>query len=1200
MLMIVLLGVTTVLPQKVKYFEPKLVPPIGHTNSIAALAYSPNGKVIASGSEDSNIILWDVETGREVKTLIGHTHLVNSLVYSIDGRTIISGSWDGTIKFWDAKTGTELNTLMGHSSRVYCLAISPDGRTLASGSADSTIKIWNIETGRVITSLFGHTDAINAISFSPDGTTLVSGSDDSVIKIWDVKRGNETKSISGNNNSILTISYSPDGSTFATGSKDSTITLWDSKTGTMVKRLRGHDDYVLSVAFVSGGKTLVSGSADKTIKLWDVATGNEIRTLTGHREWVYSLSISPDGQTIASGSFDNFLKLWDVQTGNEIKTFSGHSSGVISLAYSPDGRTLASGSRDISTLNNLIKLWYVEEGKEAGTLKGHSSWIFTIDYSPDGRFIASGSRDSTIIIWDVASGNEIKRMEGGSDWVYSVTYSPDGQTLASAYADSTIILWDVKTGNELRRLLGHSGGVPSIVYNPDGTTLASCSEDSTIILWDANTGNVRKVLKGHSAIIVGLAYSPDGTMLASSSLDSTIILWNVATGEEVKTLKGHSDGVFSVAFSPDGSVLASGSFDDNVLLWDVTTGEKIHTLSGHTYDVEVVVFSPDGTTLASGSDDNTTKLWDVKTGLEKISMIAIDSTDWMVIAPNGLFDASQKAMEFLHFVADNEVIELLQLKDRYYEPGLLSKLLGYSKDPIRSVPDFNKIRLTPDVTLKKSPDNRTLDVTLTNRGGGIGTVQLFVNNKEIIADLRKSPSDSSKQSLKISVNLYDKALLPHYYYDTLNTVEIKVWNAEHYIISRGDTIQFQPQVAIAKGLGVKQDDMGSKASSDLRFYGVFVGVSNYSGSNIDLQFAGKDAEDIGKAMELGANELFGKEKVHVAILSTEGTVENALPRKKQIKEALEKLKGSRPQDVVVVYLSGHGASFDDEFYFLTMDAKAISNDPYMKEQSLSSKELTDLLNQIPAKKKLVIYDACHSGKGAELLALGVKSVPSSVIRSIEKMKDRSGMLILSGSAADQSSYELGVFGQGVLTRSLLEAITQETLRKEGSDNFIDAVALVTKGKEKTEAYATQYNLKQEPKVYGLEKTSGFDLGRVTPAVIKSIELPNPRPLFMESALVDRTKLRDVIKLSAAVNEYLTEQSANSRGAVGFTDLSESPIAYQIAGGYTVEGNTITVEIEVLKDNNPINSTPIKITGEVNNKPALAEKIVTAALKITGK
>jgi WD40 repeat protein len=543
---------------------------------------------------------------REHNRLETHSGSVLSVSFSPDGKTLASGSDDKTIKLWDVTTGKEIGTLNGHSNEVLSVSFSPDGKTLASGSDDKTIKLWDVATGKKIRTINGHSSSVLSVSFSPDDKTLASGSDDKTIKLWDVATGKKTRTINGHSSSVLSISFSPDGKTLASGSDDKTIKLWDVATGKKIHTLKGHSSSVLSVSFSPDGKTLASGSGDNTIKLWDVATGKEIRTLKGHSNTVLSVSFSRDGKTLASGSDDKTIKLWDITINKEIRTIKGHKNWVNSVSFSRDGKTLASGSDD-----NTIKLWDITTTKEIRTLKGHSDWVNSVSFSPDGKTLASGSEDNTIKFWDVTTDKASRTLNGHSNKVSSVSFSPDGKTLASGSEDKTIKLWDVTTGQELHTLNEHSNKVLSVSFSPDGKTLASGSEDKTIKLWDVATGKKIHTLNGHSSSVLSVSFSRDGKTLASGSKDNTIKLWDVATGKKIHTLNGHSNKVFTVSFSPDGKTLASGSEDNTIKFWDVATGKEIRTLNGHNSWVRSVSFSPEGKTLASGSSDNTVILWNL-------------------------------------------------------------------------------------------------------------------------------------------------------------------------------------------------------------------------------------------------------------------------------------------------------------------------------------------------------------------------------------------------------------------------------------------------------------------------------------------------------------------------------------------------------------------------------------------------------------
>ena len=298
------------------FFKGKLIKTLrGHSHSVRSVTYSPDGKCLASGSNDETIKIWNMVTGKEVKTLRGHNDEVTSVTYSPDGKYLASGSYK-IIKIWNAATGREIKTLTGYNSWVLSVAYSPHGKYLASGGADNTIKILNMVTGKEVKTLRGHNDWVESVTYSPDGKYLASGSEDKTIKIWNAITGEEIKTLTGHNGYVFSVTYSPDGKYLASGSADHTIKIWNALTGREIKTLTGHTGSVLSVTYSPDGKYLASGSTDHTIKIWNAVTGEEIKTLTGHTGSVLSVTYSPDGKYLANGSADKTIKIWNAVTSN--------------------------------------------------------------------------------------------------------------------------------------------------------------------------------------------------------------------------------------------------------------------------------------------------------------------------------------------------------------------------------------------------------------------------------------------------------------------------------------------------------------------------------------------------------------------------------------------------------------------------------------------------------------------------------------------------------------------------------------------------------------------------------------------------------------------------------------------------------------------------------------------------------------------
>jgi WD40 repeat protein len=510
-----------------------------------------------------------------LQELVGHTQSVLAIAFAPDGLTLASSSSDGSVRIWDTKTGKSLRTLQGHKKSVLAIAFAPDGQRLASVSDDNTVRIWELRSESAASKVIkGHAAAVQAVSFSPDGKLLASGSLDLSVRIWDADTGKSFRTLKGHKKPVSDIAYAPDGQMLASASYDNTVRIWDIRSGATMFILK-HDPLdergVRAVAFAPDGRTLASAH-EGTARIWDAATG-ELILRDDYADIVVDISFAPDGQTLALALLlCGEIRVMCTQTCTQKLTFEG--AHACAVAFAPDGQSLASAA----WREGIIRTWTTEPTDVAPKpVRGHAQAVIDIARAPNGQRIATLD-GLTVCVWDISSATTPRMLaQVHLPEARQAKFAPDSRTLAITTRDN-IHLYVFDDEPAMREVICEMGAkVGGIAFAFYSRTFAAGASDGSVSVWQIESGLLLHKLKGHTKPVNAVALSSDGQLIASGSNDKTVCVWN--SGKLLQRFQ-HSSGILSrgcaiacLAFAPNAQTMASGTADGTLRVWELAVGE---------------------------------------------------------------------------------------------------------------------------------------------------------------------------------------------------------------------------------------------------------------------------------------------------------------------------------------------------------------------------------------------------------------------------------------------------------------------------------------------------------------------------------------------------------------------------------------------------------------------------------------------------
>ncbi|MTI21009.1 CHAT domain-containing protein [Fulvivirga sp. RKSG066] len=982
----------------------------GHNASIKAVAFTKDGKYLLTGSRDKTVKLWEIASGRELRTYYGHESTINDIAISPDGKTFLTSSADKTARLWSIETGEQLQIFEGHKELLTAVDYHPRGKQVITAGYDNNAILWDVETAEQLATFKVNPDkglgyGVDVV-FSPDGKKVVFGNDNKSATIYNLSTlelENEYKPSEGWCGGCATfVKYTSDNQILK-GSKDHLLEIISTKLAS-TKTLAKIDDELTAIDYSVGGKVLLAN--EDTIKVYDTSGRLLFQQRRTHELPITSAAFSPDGHTIAISSDEPYIKLISAQTGEFIKNIEGYlkqaDKGGLEydpnsrwdyyikrytdlkndFAISPDGKYLVKGK-----IGNMARMWELQTGVLTQEFRGHTKAVLCMDFSKDGKKLLTGSADNTIKVWNVDDGELLATLKGHRELLFTVKFDENDSKILSTSWDGTVRIWNAETYEQIDYLRLENGSAYDAHFYQNDIYTLTAGLDKTLKLWEVDSKTPVRDFIGHTDIIHDIAINPLNDEVASASWDGNIKIWNVATGLQKKRLK-HSEQVYSAEYSHKSKYLAVGGSDRLLRLYKTNNWEADKVLSGHTGAITHVKFTPDDNYLISASDNGELIIWDVNTGSQLITYMVLNENDWMAINTEGFFNATQGATQSIAFVKGMKSYSADQFYDQYYQPDLLNRTF---------IQDVKKLNINeriekyppPKVTIvapHASETVRSAEVnviaTAEDIGGGIEKVKLVHNGKTVL--LENAQPTNGKVAINETVTLVPG----------VNKLVVSAFSSGG-IESSGEVVEIT---------------MEGKLASTLYLF--TVGINEYKNTDLNLNYAAADAQSIAKTLAQKSKKLF--ERVETISLSDqEATKENIMLKLSALSKVV------KPQDVLVFYYAGHGSMVDNKFYFIPTENTRLYSQDKLDKNAIYAGNLQQKLKDIAALKQLLIIDACQSGGSVELLA----TRGAGEEKALAQLSRSAGIHVLAAAGSEQFAVEFQELGHGLFTYVLLEALS---------------------------------------------------------------------------------------------------------------------------------------------------------------------------------
>lgn len=1122
------------------------------SNDLTKIAIANKQQIIIRDFNSNNLIA-------EFKTPLNTG--ASAMLFSPNGNFIYTIR-DSVVKCWNAATGFQTSFMIKAGNRVNALLLNKSGDRIITTNGEGIINLWD-SSGKKIADI---TDQKQLLSVSGNDY-LITESVSNEKRVWQmsdgifVSRPSKVKPTDKNKKGL--VSLSSDNELFVTVDKNEAA-IYETQNGRLFSELKGHNLKILAHRVWTNGEKISVFYDDNTCRIWDIKKG--ILEIAFKVDiLVKNAIISPDGLKLAVLSSDT-TKIWDIGSG---KLLAAIARKIDKLIFSPyEGIFLL---HEESKAADRVTIWNLESNTEVKTVNQFPG-VFCADGSVMASSVKSTIDNNNINLWITESGALIRKLEAAN----TLVFSGDASMFATASAQKDSFI-RIDSLDNVSDTLNHSAFVikdtsgcllKPIVFSKGARKIAvqllNCND--IIQIWDVVT---RKPLCRLNGLYSSIKFSPDGEKIAAVKNDQSVILFDANSGNQLNTLKGYTSAVF-------------GQLSREM---DPTKSKK---------EDDFLSFLPDGS-IVTKMYDNTINLWD-ENGKFLYRFFAVDSLDYLAVDADGRYDGTPGARDLLYYVCGDEVIQLEQIKKVSWEVGLAEKIMGKSAPRsflTKKLSELSICGITPVITLLKQSDS-LLVFNVLKRAGGLSELIVFVNGKGGVDTIDIAGLDFKNNEAKVEIN-------------TGKYADYFVAGAENSIFLRAKTTD---RLITSRGVEISQSGKPGN-SSDTKLFAIIIGINDYDGTSLNLEYCVKDANAIEEVISKSTKELLNVQgkKDNVVIYKLVSGKGNLTPTKENIIRTFEKVKAeAKPNDILIVFLAGHGTIYpagSDKLYCLTSEANSFNEvaDPEKRKiMSINGDELIGWFKSIYAKRQIMILDVCNSGAIVSNISKADSKFEAGTSRqesAIDNLNKESGVYVLSGAAGGTLANEVVPLKQGLLTYSILYGMKNGSALRD--NHFLNIKELIYGSVSNLKMISKDFGFQQDP-YYNFPLGGGtYDIGIVDKKIQEEIKLESSKPIMVKCFISNKSDSADFGDnvLSDMLDNKLAEMNKDVNSNLSFLflpgfKLNKMLSTYKITGDYTIQDDAIILNYRLIEMNskNTIKKTFPPITG-MSDKP---EKIIAEVIK----